>query len=226
MEEKQIVILGTNHVCPMVTGATPHVGGPVVGPGCPGVLINGQPVALMGDTCVCNGAPDTIVQGYPGILVNGVPIAVQGCMTAHGGILPTGVPGVTVGSATPVEPLTMDIKRIEIPKIRVIDTVGAAVTGQSKSLKEAKRNIDELKKQEYRQEPMVYNLRWEKDGIRINTGRIDEYTKIMADTSGIADGETVKVKVCTDEKKNTVEEIESVVKEGKIEIGWDILEFK
>ena len=58
----------------MVTGVTPHVGGPIVGPGCPGVLVDGVPVSVMGDTCVCCGPPDMIVQGYPGVMVDGTPV--------------------------------------------------------------------------------------------------------------------------------------------------------
>ncbi|NEK70265.1 MAG: type VI secretion protein, partial [Xanthomonas perforans] len=33
------------HVCPMVTGVVPHVGGPIVSPGAPTVLIGGLPAA-------------------------------------------------------------------------------------------------------------------------------------------------------------------------------------
>ena len=99
---KQIVTINLNHICPMVTGVTPHIGGPIIGPGCPGVMVNGVPISVMGDMCVCCGPPDTIVQGEPGILVNGKPIVLQGCMTAHGGIIPAGVPGVTVSSASPI----------------------------------------------------------------------------------------------------------------------------
>ena len=48
------------HVCPMVTPAVPpipHVGGPVMLPGCPTVLIGGMPAARVGDMCVCVGPP-------------------------------------------------------------------------------------------------------------------------------------------------------------------------
>src|SRR5450759_2101124 len=40
------------HACPMFTGPVPHVGGPIVGPGAPTVLIGGLPAATMGDSCV------------------------------------------------------------------------------------------------------------------------------------------------------------------------------
>mgnify|MGYP007097122443 CR=1 FL=1 len=41
---KQIVTINLNHICPMVTGVTPHIGGPIIGPGCPGVMVNGVPI--------------------------------------------------------------------------------------------------------------------------------------------------------------------------------------
>ena len=49
---KQIVTINLNHICPMVTGVTPHIGGPIIGPGCPGVMVNGVPISVMGDMYV------------------------------------------------------------------------------------------------------------------------------------------------------------------------------
>jgi uncharacterized Zn-binding protein involved in type VI secretion len=129
----------------MVSGTTPHVGGPVTGPGVPGVLINGQPVAVMGDMCVCAGPPDTIVQGCPGVLVNGVPVVVSGCMTAHGGTIPAGVPGVTVSAATPIKPVSIPRKQITFPKISIVQEMVAAVTGNAGKLGKAKKAINEVK---------------------------------------------------------------------------------
>jgi uncharacterized Zn-binding protein involved in type VI secretion len=54
------------HTCPMITPAVPpipHVGGPIVGPGCPTVLIGSLPAAVVGDTAICVGPPDLIVHG-------------------------------------------------------------------------------------------------------------------------------------------------------------------
>lgn len=148
---KQIVTINLNHVCPMVTGYTPHIGGPIVGPGCSGVLVDGTPVSVMGDTCICCGPPDVVVQGYPGVLVDGTPVVVQNCMTAHGGIIPLGVAGVTVDSAKPVKPVTMNIREIPFPKIRTIDTICAVFISRSKSLAEAKENIRELKEEAFKE---------------------------------------------------------------------------
>ena len=54
------------HVCPMVTGVVPHVGGPILPPGCPTVLIGGMPAARMGDLTAHGG---TIVLGLPTVLI-------------------------------------------------------------------------------------------------------------------------------------------------------------
>ncbi len=44
------------HTCPMVNpGGAPHVGGPVVGPGVPTVMIGGMAAAVIGDLAVCTG---------------------------------------------------------------------------------------------------------------------------------------------------------------------------
>jgi uncharacterized Zn-binding protein involved in type VI secretion len=51
------------HACPMVTGTVPHVGGPIVGPGAPTVMIAGMPAAVVGDLAVCTGPPDSVAAG-------------------------------------------------------------------------------------------------------------------------------------------------------------------
>lgn len=85
------------HVCPMVTVLVPHVGGPVVGPGCPTVLIGGMPAARVGDMCVCVGPPDVIAMGAFTVLIGGMPAAQMGSITAHGGTIVLGCPTVLVG---------------------------------------------------------------------------------------------------------------------------------
>lgn len=83
-----------NHVCPMVTGVVPHVGGPIIGPGCPTVLIGGLPAACVGDMVTCVGPPDVIAVGLPNILIGGRPAAFLGSTTAHGGTVILGCPTV------------------------------------------------------------------------------------------------------------------------------------
>lgn len=84
------------HVCPMVTGVVPHVGGPVSGPGCPTVLIGGMPAARATDMLVCVGPPDTIAQGSPTVMIGGLPAARMTSMCAHGGTVVAGFPTVLV----------------------------------------------------------------------------------------------------------------------------------
>ena len=85
------------HVCPMVTGVVPHVGGPILPPGAPTVLIGGLPAACVGDMCVCVGPPDSIVAGSGTVLIGGKPAARMGDSTAHGGTIILGCPTVIIG---------------------------------------------------------------------------------------------------------------------------------
>jgi uncharacterized Zn-binding protein involved in type VI secretion len=78
------------HVCPMVTGLVPHVGGPVLPPGCPTVLIGGLPAARVTDMCTCVGPPDMIAMGSMTTLIGGLPAARMGDMTLHGGVIVMG----------------------------------------------------------------------------------------------------------------------------------------
>ena len=81
--------MGDLHVCPMVTGVVPHVGGPIA-LGCFTVLIGGQPAAAIGDMATCVGPPDTIALGSTKVLVGGKPLARMGDMCAHGGSIVLG----------------------------------------------------------------------------------------------------------------------------------------
>ena len=85
------------HTCPMVTGVVPHVGGPILPPGCPTVLIGKLPAARVGDMATCVGPPDAIVKGSVTVLIGKQPAARMGDMTAHGGVIVLGCPMVLIG---------------------------------------------------------------------------------------------------------------------------------
>ena len=85
------------HVCPMVTGVVPHVGGPILPPGAVTVLIGNMPAARVGDMATCVGPPDSIVMGSATVLIGGMPAARMGDMTAHGGSIVLGMPTVLIG---------------------------------------------------------------------------------------------------------------------------------
>lgn len=85
------------HVCPMVTGVVPHVGGPIMPPCCPTVLTQMLFQARMGDMAVCVGPPDTIILGSITVHVGGKPAARIGDMTAHGGTIVLGCFTVLIG---------------------------------------------------------------------------------------------------------------------------------
>ncbi len=85
------------HVCPMVDVLIPHVGGPILPPGCPTVLIGMLPAARVGDMAVCVGPPDTIALGSFTVLIGKMPAARMGDLTAHGGTIVLGCFTVLIG---------------------------------------------------------------------------------------------------------------------------------
>ncbi len=89
--------IGDFHICPAVTGVIPHLGGPILGPGVPTVLIGGQPAAVVGDTAACAGPPDVVVKGSATVLIGGKPAVRMGDSTAHGGTILIGLATVLIG---------------------------------------------------------------------------------------------------------------------------------
>jgi len=88
------------HTCPMQTPGTPpipHVGGPILGPGVPNVLIGNLPAAVVGDMATCVGPPDSIVKGSATVMIGGKPAARMGDTTAHGGSIVLGCVNVLIG---------------------------------------------------------------------------------------------------------------------------------
>ncbi len=90
--------VGDMHVCPMVTGVVPHVGGPVLPPGTLTVMIAGRPAATATGMCVCVGPPDMIAKGSATVLIGNLPAARVGDTCAHGGtVVGPGAPTVMIG---------------------------------------------------------------------------------------------------------------------------------
>ena len=89
--------VGDMHICPMITGLVPHVGGPILPPGVPTVFIGGMPAATATSMCTCTGPPDTITVGSTGVFISGKPAARMGDMCAHGGMVVLGCFTVFIG---------------------------------------------------------------------------------------------------------------------------------
>ena len=92
--------VGDMHTCPLATPGTPpipHVGGPILPPGCPTVLIGGMPAARVTDMAVCVGPPDSIAMGSPTVLIGNLMAARLGDSTMHGGVIVVGCPTVIIG---------------------------------------------------------------------------------------------------------------------------------
>ena len=133
--------VGDLHICPMVTPGlppVPHVGGPIVGPGCATVLIGGMPAAVMGDTCTCVGPPDAIILGSMGVLIGGKPAARMGDQCTHGGMISIGFPTVLIGeTSVSMAALPMAVLQTiaaipgpaQLAVMQVVNMVQAAETG-------------------------------------------------------------------------------------------------
>src|SRR6266545_2291302 len=99
--------IGDMHTCPMVTGLVPHVGGPILPPCCPTVLIGGMPAARVTDLLTCVGPPDVIAKGSPTVLIGNLLAARMTDLTVHGGVIVVGCPTVIigeVGAGSPIPP--------------------------------------------------------------------------------------------------------------------------
>ena len=87
------------HVCPMVTGIVPHVGGPILPPCAIQVLIGGLPAARITDLAVCVGPPDIIIKGSPTVFIQYLPAARMLDNCAHGGMIILGCFTVIIGDS-------------------------------------------------------------------------------------------------------------------------------
>ena len=98
--------MGDMHTCPLVNpGPVPHVGGPILPPGCPTVLIGFMPAARVGDMAVCVGPPDAVAMGSATVLIGGSMAARMGDPTVHGGVIVIGCPTVMIGLSAQAQSL-------------------------------------------------------------------------------------------------------------------------
>jgi uncharacterized Zn-binding protein involved in type VI secretion len=91
--------LSDMHTCPAFTGPIPHVGGPILPPCEPTVLIGSLPAARVSDKAVCNGPPDVIAKGSPTVFIGSLMAARLGDPTVHGGVIVMGCPTVIIGDS-------------------------------------------------------------------------------------------------------------------------------
>lgn len=132
--------IGDMHVCPMVTPGVPpipHVGGPILPPGCPTVLIGGMPAATMGDMCTCTGPPDSIILGSMGVMIGGKPAARMGDMTAHGGTIVVGCPNVLIGEVAAGSPPSPIVTSMAMAQLSQMNPTEASKVAQVIALIEA-----------------------------------------------------------------------------------------
>ncbi|AXO79329.1 hypothetical protein DZC78_02690 [Olleya aquimaris] len=238
--------IGSMHTCPMCnTGGSPHVGGPVTGPGVPTVLIGGKPAAVMGDMCTCSGPPDIIVKGEATVLIGGKPAATIGSNTAHGGLVTVGEPTVLIGTGSSGVSTVMPIKKIPFPKISAALKVMASLKGNSDQLNEAIANQEQIRNEAENNEgePRIYNLKWVKEDKRVYESKVLKEITLRASVLNIPDGKSVTftlkkpVKTIEENEDNTTDEntsssnteeyedyitLTGTVKDKMVEVVWEI----
>lgn len=222
MPGKQVATLGSMHVCPLCSGLVPHIGGPIIGPGHTNILFNGKPAVTVGDMCTCTGPPDMLAQGNPAVMMNGKPTVCVGNLTAHGGTVITGESNILISNASQE---TIVPKEIVFPEIKIRDIIGAFVTGNHSSLKQAKQNIAQLKEEEKKEgTPYIYNLRWIREEQNIRNEKLEEQKVwLVASVVNIKDGEEVAIKIFRDTRDGKVlSEVKGVVQNQEISLEWDI----
>ncbi|NNE98442.1 MAG: PAAR domain-containing protein [Pyrinomonadaceae bacterium] len=83
--------------CPAFLGSVPHVGGPVIAPCSPNVIIGFLPAARVGDLSSCAGGPGSIATGSKTVLINFMQAARMTDIAGHGGVIISGEPTVIIG---------------------------------------------------------------------------------------------------------------------------------
>jgi len=119
------------HICPLVTVLVPHVGGPILPPGCPTVLIGGLPAARITDMATCVGPPDVILMGSPTVLIGNLMAARIGDPTAHGGVIILGCFTVMIGEVGMGSPVVVT------PMPPMVALAGAMNSSAAQSLAQA-----------------------------------------------------------------------------------------
>ncbi|MCP5086445.1 MAG: type VI secretion protein [Rhodobacteraceae bacterium] len=94
-----------NVVCPAWSGPVPHVGGPIIPPCAPTVLVCYLPAARISDMNFCAGGPGVVATGSPAVLIMGMPAARLTDLAGHGGVIVgPGAPTVLIGGPAPPAP--------------------------------------------------------------------------------------------------------------------------
>lgn len=230
--------IGDMHVCPMVTPGLPpipHVGGPIVGPGVPTVLIGNMPAAVMGDMCTCVGPPDSLILGSTGVLIGGKPAVRMGDMTAHGGTITIGCPTVLIGEISPGTVMTKQSLTVLEQLLPKASSIAQQVLSMQQAAGEGKpfceicegenqENQLENKKNDHKKEE---NKEEEKEIIgcyftdendvnkEIETVSEGKYVNLVIETSNMI-GEQVELNIKSDDnlEYNGIELTEDILKIG------------
>jgi uncharacterized Zn-binding protein involved in type VI secretion len=155
----------------------------------------------------------TVVEGVNGVFIDGIPVAVKGSKCVCTGSpkansITIGSPGVFVDG----EPIAIVGSMTEHGGVVIEGVPGVTISGGFPVMAE---NPEKL-------EPRIFNLQWKRKEDIIKYGEFEETVILSADTVGYDEGETVKIRVSRKGEDNILDEVEGTVKNGRIEVEWEV----
>ena len=212
----------------MQTPATPpipHVGGPVMPPGVPTILICGQPAACVGDMATCTGPPDSIAPP-------GCPTVILGSGGGGGGGAGSG--GGSDKASTSRE---AKLEEGEEPEkhyldVKFVDKGGKPITGVAYSVKAPDNNETagtlggQVKQTGVKEGSYEIHLKAiTKAEWSVPEAAVGDKVKLKAETAGIDSGEKASLIIYIKDSNfadHRLEVIESKVDGDKIEEEWEL----
>lgn len=177
----------------------------------------GIPVVVVGKQHVCpmkDGKKEhkggAVTEGISGVFVDGIPVATVGsacaCCSPKTNSITSGAAGVLVDG----KPIAILGSQTEHGGNLIEGVPGVSVSGSFPTRSDTPEDF----------EPRVFNLQWKKEDKLTNFGKQEELVVLSADTVGYKEGETVKIEIYKENDAETIDVVEGIVKDGRIEVEW------
>lgn len=179
----------------------------------------GIPIVVVGKQHICpmkdGNKPHVggvVTKGVSGVFIDGMPVATVGsecqCCSPKTNSITSGAYGVLVDG----KPIVILGSQTEHGGNVVEGIAGVTISGGFATKAD--------KPEEF--EPRIFNLQWKKNNSIIKYGEKQYSVILSADTVGYDEGETVKIKISGKGKDNIIDEIEGTVRDGRIEVEWQV----
>ena len=179
----------------------------------------GIPIVTVGKQHVCpmkdGNKPHKggqVIKGITGVFIDGIPVATVGstcvCCSPKTNSITSGAMGVLVDGKA----IAILGSQTEHGGNVIEGNPGVTVSGGFATRSNQPEDF----------EPKIFNLQWKNDSTIIKYGEKQHTVILSADTVGYDEGEMVKIRVSRKGEENILDEIEGTVKDGRIEVEWEI----